>query len=70
MNTATSFYESAGFDVRRYDDAFAFVSLNDQSVFDLDLVESTDPAANGAGCYIITDDVEPWHERLRCPGFP
>jgi predicted enzyme related to lactoylglutathione lyase len=70
MNAATGFYETAGFDVRRYDDGFAFVSLNDQSVFDLDLVESTDPVANGAGCYIITDDVEQWHERLVAAGLP
>ena len=47
MNAATGFYENAGFDVRRYDDGFAFVTLDDQSVFDLDLIETIDPATNG-----------------------
>jgi catechol 2,3-dioxygenase-like lactoylglutathione lyase family enzyme len=64
MNAAATFYEAAGFEVRRYDDGFAFVSLNEQSVFDLDLIYTTDPATNGAGCYIITDDVDHWHQRL------
>jgi uncharacterized glyoxalase superfamily protein PhnB len=70
METAAGFYETAGFEVRRYDDGFAFVSLNDQSVFDLDRIETTTPATNGAGCYIITDDVDPWHARLRAEGLP
>jgi hypothetical protein len=33
----------------------------------LDLIETTDPATNGAGCYIVTDDVgvaRPTHPRL------
>jgi catechol 2,3-dioxygenase-like lactoylglutathione lyase family enzyme len=70
MDAATAFYEAAGFEVRRYDDGFAFVSLNDQSVFDLALIATTTPATNGAGCYIITDDVDPWHERLRAAALP
>jgi uncharacterized glyoxalase superfamily protein PhnB len=70
MEASTEFYETAGFDVRRYDDGFAFVELADQSVFDLDLIESTDPATNGAGCYIITEDVDPWHDRLAAAGLP
>src|SRR5262245_19624814 len=47
MNAAAAFYEKAGFDVRRYDDGFAFVSLDDQSVFDLDLNE-----ARGTPCIL------------------
>src|SRR5215211_3428108 len=39
MNEAVAFYEAARFDVRRYDDAFAFVSHDDESVFDLDLID-------------------------------
>ena len=70
MNVATSFYETAGFEVRRYDDGFAFVSLNDQSVFDLDLNETTDPTTNGAGCYIITEDADRWHQRLAAAALP
>src|SRR5712691_8978563 len=52
MDAATSFYETAGFEIGRYDDGFAFVSLNDQSVFHLDRIETTDPSTNGAGCYV------------------
>jgi Glyoxalase/Bleomycin resistance protein/Dioxygenase superfamily len=70
MNVACEFYETAGFDVRRYDDGFAFVSLDDQSVFDLDLIETTNPASNGAGCYIITDDVDAWRDRLVAASLP
>ena len=69
MNLAVAFYETAGFQVRRYDDGFAFVSLDDQSVFDLDLIATTDPATNGAGCYIVTDDVDAWHGRLVAAGL-
>jgi len=70
MNAAAGFYENVGFEVRRYDDGFAFVSLDDQSVFDLDLIETIDPGTNGGGCYIITDDVDPWHDRLVAAGLP
>lgn len=64
MAKAVEFWESAGFDVHRYDDGFAFVSFDEQSVFDLDLVDGFDPAANCAGCYIITDQTEAWHDRF------
>ena len=64
MGEAVSFCEAAGFDVRRYDDGFAFVHLNDQSVFDLDLIADLAPETNHAGCYIITSDVDEWHRRL------
>ena len=56
MSEATRFWEAAGFDVEHYDDDFAFVHLDDQSVFDLDRVDGLDPATNHAGCYIITDE--------------
>ena len=42
MAAAVAFYEAAGFDVERYDDGFAFVHWDDQSVFDLDLAEALD----------------------------
>jgi len=70
IDIAAGFYDTAGFEVRRYDDGFAFVSLNDQSVFDLDRIETTTPETNGAGCYIITEDVDPWHARLCAAGLP
>ena len=70
MTAATSFYEAAGFDVEHYDDGFAFVHLNDQSVFDLDLKPDIDPTTNGAGCYMIVAYVNGWHERLVAAGLP
>ena len=69
MDAAVRFCESAGLDVQRYDDGFAFVHLDDQSVFDLDLIPDMDPATNHAGCYIITSDADNWHARLVAAGL-
>ena len=70
MNDAVRFCEAAGFDVQRYDDGFAFVHLNDRSVFDLDLIADMNPHTNHAGCYIITTDADAWHNRLVAAGLP
>ena len=70
MDEAIRFYESAGFDIERYDDGFAFVRFGDQSVFDLDLISNMDPSANHAGCYIITADADEWHRRFSSAGLP
>ena len=77
MDQAVALYEAAGFSVRVYkpDDGtsgegFAFVDLDGQSVFDLDLVEGLDTEANAAGCYIMTSDVDDWHRRLEAAGVP
>lgn len=76
MAEAVAFYERAGFAVRIYtDDAgdpgegFAFVESDGQSVFDLDRAARMDPAANRAGCYLITDDTDAWHARMRDAGL-
>jgi uncharacterized glyoxalase superfamily protein PhnB len=70
MAQAVSFYRAAGFDVRLYEGGgFAFVTHDDESVFDLDLIEHLDPAANAAGCYIIVPDVDGWHTRLSSIGL-
>ena len=69
MTKTVEFWEAAGFDVSRYDDGFAFVSFDGQSVFDLDLVEGFDPAANCAGCYIITAQTEAWHAQFAAAGM-
>ena len=70
MAEAVGFCEAAGLDVERYDDGFAFVHRNDQSVFDLDLCADMRPDANHAGCYIITPDVDEWHAHLVTAGLP
>ena len=44
MGGATHFCEAAGFDVEHDSDDFAFVHVNDQSVFDLDRIDGLDPA--------------------------
>lgn len=69
MAEAVRFCTAAGLQVRRYDDGFAFVDLDDQSVFDLDLIPDLDRSANHAGCYVITDDVDDWHARLIAAGL-
>lgn len=68
MDEAAAFYAAAGFDVRRYDDGFPFISHDDESVFDLDLIDQLDRAANHAGCYVIAPDVEAWHARFSALG--
>ncbi|MCU1387068.1 MAG: bleomycin resistance protein [Ilumatobacteraceae bacterium] len=70
MADAIRFCESAGFEVHAYDDGFAFVHFNGQSVFDLDLIAGMDPTTNHAGCYIITADADAWHTRLVAAGLP
>ena len=69
MDDAVRFCVAAGFDVRRYDDGFAFVQRHDQSAFDLDLIADMVPQTNHAGCYIITNDVDDWHARLVAAGL-
>lgn len=69
MVEAVRFCEAAGLEVHQYDDGFAFVHLGGQSVFDLDLIVDLDRAANHAGCYIITGDVDGWHGRLLAAGL-
>jgi len=69
MAQAIGFYETAGFDVEPYDDGFAFVELNDQGAFNLARHEAAQPATNGAGGYIMIDDVDGWHSRLLAAGL-
>jgi uncharacterized glyoxalase superfamily protein PhnB len=73
---AQGFYEQAGFDVRVYrdengnSDGFAFVNLDDESVFDFDEIDDFDIANNHAGCYIVTADADAMHARLEAVGLP
>ena len=76
LEPAVAFYERAGFGVRVYQEndndpgeGFAFVDYDGQSVFDLDVVP-TDPATNGAGCYLIVHDPDAWHTRMAAAGLP
>ena len=67
MPTAVAFYEAAGFEVRLYEEGgdYAFVSLDDESVFDLDTVQPPlDVHRNPAACYLIVPDPDEWHGRL------
>lgn len=48
IEESTAFFESAGFDVRRYEGGgFAFVTFEDESVFDLDQATSSTRRATG-----------------------
>ncbi len=75
LGEAITFYERAGFGVRVYIDEndqpgdFAFVDFDDQSVFDLDVVD-IDPARNGGGCYLIVQDPDAWHARMAATNLP
>lgn len=68
MDASIAFYERAGFEVRRYDGGdYSFVTIDDESVFDLDLDVAEgpmDPMTNRAGCYLIVAGVDEWHTRL------
>ncbi len=66
MSASIEFYEAAGFDVRRYEGGdYAFVTYEEESVFDLDVAEpALDFSANKSGCYLITADTDEWHTRL------
>ncbi len=72
IEAAVTFYEKAGFDVRRWDGGgFAFVSFEDESVFDLDPWDGTlDVTSNKAGCMLMVPDANAWHVRLSMAGLP
>lgn len=66
MDAAIAFYEKVGFDVRRYEGGdYSFVTVDDESVFDLDQVDKPlDAATNSAACYLIVSNVDEWYERF------
>lgn len=73
---AADFYRRAGFGVRLYSDdagspadGFAFVDFDGQSVFDLDAAPDLNVDANRAGCYLVADDPDAWHARMRAAGL-
>ena len=71
VDRAAAFYESAGFDVEKYEGGgFAFVEYDHESVFDLGQADQITPDTNGAGCFIIVRDVEGWHAQLTTAGLP
>jgi uncharacterized glyoxalase superfamily protein PhnB len=70
LDEALGFYKAAGFEVRADDDGgYAFVSYQDEGVFDLDEIEGLDPATNAAGCFIVVDRVDQWHHELEAAGL-
>lgn len=46
------------------------MTIGDDSVFDLDVIEGLDPTANHPGCYLITPDVDAWRARMQADGLP
>jgi uncharacterized glyoxalase superfamily protein PhnB len=71
MGSAIAFYERAGFQVCEYQGGgYAFVHYDDESVFDLGVVDR--PAAAGAeaaSCYLTVPDVDGWQARLAAAGL-
>lgn len=61
LDRSQPFYEACGFEVRRYDDGFGFVTYEDESVFDVDRVPES---AGRSGCYLVVPNVDEWHTRL------
>ncbi len=66
MDASVAFYETAGFDVNRYEGGgYACVGVDDESVFDLDQVDKPfDAATNRTACYLIVGDVDDWQQRF------
>lgn len=71
MASAIEFYERAGFQVREHEGGgYAFVHHEDESVFDLDVVERRPEAVvDVSTCYLTVPDVDRWHARLRDAGL-
>ena len=70
MAKSVAFYEGAGFNVHVYRDeseegGFAYVHYDEQSVFDLGLVES----AERASCFISVPNSDEWHARFAILGY-
>jgi uncharacterized glyoxalase superfamily protein PhnB len=68
---AVAFYTAAGFKAREYEDGgFAFVSRDDQGMFDLDEIAGLDPSTNAAACYIVVERIDEWHAEFTAAGLP
>lgn len=69
LDEASAFYEALGFEVHRYEGGgFGFVHHDGESTFDLDHTD-VDPATNRASCYVVTDDVDAWRDRVASAGI-
>ena len=64
------FYEPAGFDVERYDDEFAFVRVDDQSVFDLVPDRGHGPSNQPRRLLRHHRRADDWHARFAAAGLP
>ena len=76
LREAIELYERAGFGVRVCEDdegnpgeGFAFVDLDGQSVFDLDVLP-IDRTRNRAGCYLIVHDPDDWPAAMTASELP
>ena len=64
MTDAKAFYESLGFEVKMYDDGYAWIHNEDGELFHLALRPELDPAANAAAGYFHVSDVDAWHKEI------
>ena len=63
MVTAVAFYERLGFDVRAYDEQYAWVRHCGWEWFHLRLVDSV--VGNEAGAYLHVDDADAWRAGMQ-----
>ncbi len=64
MTEATAFYESLGFEVKMYDDGYAWIHNEDGELFHLALRPELDPSENAAAGYFHVSDVDAWHKQI------
>lgn len=65
LAVAEDFHRALGFEVTRWDDDYAWVTLADREILHLARVPDLDVATNRAQAYLFVPDVAAWHDRAR-----
>ena len=70
LREAGAFWTSAGLEIKKHDEGYAFVLADGHEFVHLDLQPAVDPDTNLSACYIHVMDVQDWHDRLTAAGLP
>ena len=70
LDEAGAFWQSAGLEIREFDDSYSFVLADGHEFVHLALEPSVDPERNLAACYIHVVEIHDWHARLAAAGLP
>jgi len=70
LREAGEFWTSAGLEIKKYDEGYAYVLADGHEFVHLAVRPSVDPGTNLAGCYIHVVEVQEWHDRLAAAGLP